>query len=127
MILKLTFNDNDFTQLLKEMIDNWILDYNNIYWVLKRLEPEMVGIFELIWYHIQQEDTLNKENTNLFIKIIKKVIMEYLYTREWDSIDTLTYLEKSLEIKLISNCKNKWKNGEVIYYFLHNANQYIIC
>lgn len=93
MILKITFNDNDYTQLLEEMI---------------------------------QEHTLLTILDDYSLELYEKCIIGWLKRKQLPEV-TLNYLLQNLKISIVPYCTNKWENGEVVYYFIKNRNNYIVC
>lgn len=124
MILRITFNDNDFTELLRTFIQNGRLSYSGLREFIRRRHPK-----ELIDYDrcYNQGNFMIIENTRKqdFIHYVKEAIIDYIMEQGYD-LDTIKYLENELEVTITNQYRNKWENGEVVYFMLHNGNQYII-
>lgn len=124
MILRITFNDNDFTELLRTFIQNGRLSYSGLREFIRMRRPK-----ELIDYDrcYNQRNFMIIENTRKqnFIHYVKEAIIDYIMRQGYD-LDTIKYLENELEVTITNQYRNKWENGEVVYFMLHNGNQYII-
>ena len=124
MILRITFNDNDYTELLRLFIQNGRLSYSGLREFVRMRHPK-----ELIDYDkcYNQRNFMIIENTRKqdFIHYVKEAIIDYIMRQGYD-LDTIKYLENELEVTITNQYRNKWENGEVIYFMLHNGNQYII-
>ena len=111
MIIKLTFNDNDFTPLL-ETYTSKIFDigyYNSI---------NEYSEFKRKIYKYENDNLSEKEKQKLK-KLIENQIRTNCkkYLKKQNSSD---YLIKSLEIKIIETIADKWQNNEVVYYITSN-------
>lgn len=111
MIIKLTFNDNDFTPLL-ETYTSKIFDigyYNSI---------NEYSEFKRNIYKYENDNLSEKEKQKL-----KKLIENQLTIncRKYISPHKKAeYLIKSLEIKIIETIADKWQNNEVVYFITSN-------
>ena len=111
MIIKLTFNDNDYTPLL-ETYTSKIFDigyYKNI---------NEYSEFKRNIYKYENDNLSEKEKQKL-----KKLIENQLTIncRKYISPHKKAeYLIKSLEIKIIETIADKWQNNEVVYYITSN-------
>lgn len=119
MIIKTTFSDNDYTQILEEYWDNfWFKNYYN---VVKDIEDpnkykdtriDMEELLEKVFYN---EDTVTVKEMQRFENYIKESIL--LYIKEFHS-DEYDYLKEQLFVNIRLSIRDKNENGEVVYYFL---------
>lgn len=128
MILKLTFNDNDFTRHIEEFLDKCYTDPYIMMWEL--LEPykngrESIPIEEycelsenyrsILNAFYEDDDKPTKEHKEAFIQLIKKCFIQGFENRELHALD---YLKEHFEVTEVNSVKSKWQNGEVVYWFV---------
>lgn len=136
MIIRTTFNDNDYTMLLENYWDRFLFD--NCYSALENLEGKNDNKNIKLWVskHKKIENLINKsiynekEMTSDEIKefedLIKESIISYIDKRYLGSdmynaeeyFNMLNYLEESLRVDFKEEIKDQCENGEVVYYFL---------
>lgn len=119
MIIKTTFGDNDYTQILEEYWDNfWFKNYYNIVKDIedpkkyKDIRIDMEELLEKVFYN---EDTVTVKEMQRFENYIKESIL--LYIKEFHS-DKYDYLKEQLFVNIRLSIRDKNENGEVVYYFL---------
>ena len=111
MIIKLTFNDNDFTPLL-ETYTSKIFDigyYNSIneYTEFKR------NIYKY------ENDNISEKEKQKLKKLIENLLT--INCRKYiSSHKKAEYLTKALEIKIVETITDKWQNNEVVYFITSN-------
>ena len=111
MIIKLTFNNNDFTPLL-ETYTSKIFDigyYNSI---------NEYSEFKRNIYKYENDNLSEKEKQKLKKLIENQLIIncrKYISSHKKSE-----YLIKSLEIKIVETITDKWQNNEVVYYITSN-------
>ena len=131
MILKITFNDNDYYSILKNIGENMFSLYS--YYRMTRLANksdevsikeylENSKLFDKYLGMIQDEEQFTKQQKLQFIDLIKKNIEAYIEDRHKSAGD---YLIKELKISAVQKVGDEWHNGEVLYYFPLN-DAYII-
>ena len=124
MIIRVSFNDNDFQELLESQfrygLSTVFLTVKSQY-VNSESEEDLKKYKEVnilqdnILHKINTENKLTLDEKEQLINIIKeayKIEIETKYKRS-----NKEYLLKSLDVKIISSYKDKWENGEVLYYF----------
>lgn len=131
MILKITFNDNDYYSILKNIGESMFELYS--YYRTTRLVNkddevslkeyvENSKLFDKYLGMIQDEEQFTKQQKLQFIDLIKKNIEAYIEDRHKSAGD---YLIKELKISVVQKVGDEWHNGEVLYYFPLN-DAYII-
>lgn len=126
MIIKATFNDNDFTYILDNFFLEGVMFYTNrIRYKLKLYKSKEdtrkyveldTEIENLIRKFVFGTDTnITKEDKKQFLKILKDALDCYLYFEYTEDYD---YLKKNLKLSFVQTIKDEDMNGEVIYYFL---------
>lgn len=130
MIIKVTFNDNDFTQILENFFSEQNL--NSVMYYLKRFEKDddietlknYRKYHKLILEYTNKisENTINDVEIAEFIKILKDSITDYISDKYKENLE---YLSKSLNISIQKSLTDKWENGEVVYYFIR-CDKYIV-
>ena len=132
MIIRLSVNDNDFTQQIEPYVKNFVC-------YIRELMPEQdLGenpTFEEVYNWRQRDKEINRlMNPNSSVVLTdkdKKVIVSQIkrtfgvYCDNHFDKDTANYLKKELNIKVLTRIEDKWENGEAIYWFQH-ADKYII-
>lgn len=133
MILKITFNDNDFTQYIEDFLNETHMDKRLIaYKLLDPYKDDTERVQE--YYEISSSndkilddlyndgDNIKEEHIKAFIKLFKDAFIIYLKEK---CLDSISYLEKNLEVSNIEAVKSKWENGEVVYWFV-SFGKYIV-
>lgn len=131
MILKITFNDNDYYSVLKNIGEDMFSLYS--YYRMTRLANksdevsikeyvENSKLFDKYLGMIQDEEPFTKQQKAQFIDLIKKNIEAYIEDRYKSAGD---YLIKELKVSVVQKVGDEWHNGEVLYYFPLN-DAYII-
>lgn len=128
MILRITFNDNDYQNILEDIGKNMFSLYS--YYRTTRLANkddeislkeyvENSELFDKYLEMIQDEEQFTKAQKAQFIDLIRKNIEAYIEDKYKD------YLIKELKVSVIQKVGDEWHNGEVLYYFPLN-DAYII-
>lgn len=126
MIIKATFNDNDFTYILDNFFVEGVMFYTNrIRYKLKlykskedarkyvELDTEIENLIRKFVFGT--DASITKEDKKQFLKILKEALDCYLYFEYTEDYD---YLKKNLKLGFVQTIKDEDMNGEVIYYFL---------
>lgn len=121
MIIKITFNDNDYTQLIERYLDvttsyteffalfSEALDSGD-YNITRKLY-EQRDIFRA---YIREGITkMSKADKELFEGMLKLEFLSWLK----ENTQSYDYLEDNLKITITNRLYSKWENGEVVYYF----------
>lgn len=132
MIIRLSVNDNDFTQQIEPYVKNFVC-------YIRELMPEQdLGenpTFEEVYNWRQRDKEINRlMNPNSSVVLTdkdKRIIVSQIkrtfevYCDNHFDKDTANYLKKGLNVKVLTRIEDKWENGEAIYWFQH-ADKYII-
>ena len=131
MIIKITFKDNDYTQLIERYLDS-------------KDGHSFTSFSRILNHWLSEEDysmVMSTSNTReLFMDYIRNGIKklsltdklafeEMLYTEfmDWlkENSTSYDYLKDSLKITITNKMTSKWENGEMVYYF-PSQHKYII-
>lgn len=119
MIIKTTFNDNDYTNILEKYWDRFYFD--NYYKAvdniedLKAYKDARLDMEDLLNKAIYNEDTITVSEVRRFEKYIVDSILAYVKEFYNDDSD---YLKENLFVNIRLSITDKDCNGEVVYYFL---------
>ena len=140
MIIRTTFNDNDFTQVLESYWSNFwfknyyravdkldvnITDYDKATdeewkqlrkWKDAKIEAE--DLLQRAFYDgdmVHDDKRLTQKELDRFEKIIRDSILAYVEDIHKEDYD---YLSRSLSVSIRKTLKDTWENGEVVYYLL---------
>lgn len=121
MIVKTTFNDNDYTLLLEKYWNKFLFCYSRC--AINKLEGReyvdaSIELDDLLQKVTYQEDRLTVKELKRFTEIIKDSIIEFLRLKKLDE-STIKYLTKQLEVRIEFKIEDKDLNGEVVYYMFH--------
>lgn len=121
MIIRLTVNDNDFTQELEKFADSLFM---------KMLEidcAEDASLEEKLNAHKRWEEVFRLLNPNVTTQLGKedKIFLKAALVLKWHKfVDTLQksdhtkkYLKDNFSVSFSFQFKDQWENGEVLYYF----------
>lgn len=135
MIIKYTFNDNDFTQIIEKYLDEfgpfarWVLGSN------------VDKIYELKTQYDNHNDKYMEEKLDKgqYINLKKKLVIElkkhfkaYIESIQPNSMwhtDGFTalslvqdkeYILDNIKISLVKSIPDQWENGEVVYFITSN-------
>lgn len=131
MILRITFNDNDYQNVLENIGESMFGLYS--YYRTTRLANkddevsikeyvENSKLFDKYLEMIQDEEPFTKQQKLQFIDLIRKNIEAYIEDK-YKSVGD--YLIKELKVSIVQKVGDEWHNGEVLYYFPMN-DAYII-
>lgn len=131
MILKITFNDNDYYSVLKNIGESMFGLYS--YYRATRLanKNDEVSLkeyvensksFDKYLRMIQDEESFTKQQKEQFIDLIKQNLEAYLEDNYRTEAD---YLIEELKVSIIKSVGDEWYNGEILFYFPMN-DSYII-
>lgn len=119
MIIKTTFNDNDYTQILERYWDKFF--FVNYYCYINDIEDvkeyrnRRISAEDLLEKAFFNEDKMVVKEVQEFENIIKESILAYIKKNEPDKYD---YLKDQLYVNIRLSIRDKDENGEVVYYFL---------
>lgn len=119
MIIRTTFKDNDYTDVLEEY---WSEFAFNHYYLgiddiedLKEYRDKRVRAEELIEKAVYKPDEMTEDELKEFkdriVESIKVLVTKYYGGH-------LEHLSAKVYVDIVPNVEDKWENGEVVYYFL---------
>lgn len=126
MIIRMTLNDNDFTQEIERFAKNL---FDRLYWAK---DASFYDNDYSKWYQVYKaqeelQKLLNPNITDSLTDEDKITIKAKVFLEWWDFVDGLNfkedtkkYLKKDFECSISYDFKDKWENGEVVYYFTTN-------
>lgn len=128
VILKLTFNDNDFTQYIEDFLQRSHNDFRVIVMQYARdrydndieFSLKMRDVLDLIEKVKIKPTPSNKDD---LANILKRALLYWISTNERTK-DAYDYLKDNIKISYVKAVKSKWENGEVVYWFI-DYNKYI--
>ena len=130
MILKATFKDNDFTEVLEDFFEQPLflgILYCLNKWkdntdseILKKYRDTQIEM-QAYLHIIQDEKQFTPNKRGRFITILRDSIKDWLKDNYPDDYN---YLSNNLHIEFVTSIKDKWQNDEVVYYF-PTADKYI--
>ena len=130
MIIKYTFKDNDYTQIIEKHLDEFgpflAMSYNTI--------SEHKEFIENVrkYNEMSINNTERKELKQKLVKTIKQAFKNYINSikpnSNWqtdginaeDLNDSKQYIFENIKIDIVNSISDKWQNGEVVYYFTSN-------
>lgn len=133
MIIRITFNDNDYTEDLKEYWnDFW---FKNYYYNIKELEDKndkdslkkykdiRIEMDELLEKAVFNEKDMTEDELKRFKEILTESIFAFLNSNFDYVID---YLKANFSIDYVSKVDDVWENDEVLYYFLSSKQMIVL-
>lgn len=126
MIIRVSFNDNDFGSYFEEFFRQF--KFVNYYENVRQLRDkddekslreyrdkkiDMEELYEKVFY---KPDDLTSSEKRRFSKYVKESILAYLSSRVDE--DVLHYLDINISVTLRKTYIDEWENGETIYYFI---------
>ena len=129
MIIRFTVNDNDYKEVIEKFFNKGL--YLMLCYVKKGLTDSEQDMKLYVRYStlidkyckmIQDEKIFNVNDANDLCFMLKDAFNKYLEEKDFKAKD---YLKENLDISIVDSVKDKWENGEVLYFFpMHD--KYII-
>lgn len=138
MIIKYTFNDNDFTQVIEKYLEEFGPFYAFNYNMYNGLDEfkKLLSQYDDYMDKYSEDKELTKEEfnklKNKLLIILKDNFTNYInnirinsnwHTDGLDAIDlqnSKNYILKNIKIKIVKSIPDQWENGEVVYYITSN-------
>lgn len=117
MIIQMTFNDNDFTDILFRFSKNMYMNLTDGI-NMNASREEVRAYNELLNPNIDKK--LTDEEKKKIKKRCEKMIEEFIVYCTENGGD-LPYLKQSLKVNIINSVEDKWENGEVVYWLQHSG------
>lgn len=130
MIIKYTFKDNDYTQIIEKHLE----EYGPYLGMLYSTIDDYIEFKDNVtkYDEMSNNDPKRKELKQKLINIIKQVFKNYINSikpnSKWqtdginaeDLNDSKQYIFENIKIDIVNSISDKWQNGEVVYYFTSN-------
>ena len=121
MIIKLTVHDNDFTERVEIFAQDL---FSKIYWYDEQKENETIedkleeiNLKNKIQSLMNEQNQLSKEDKKFICDLVKKLWEQYIDNEKYYQPHTKDYLKNNFRVNISYNFKDKWENGENVYYF----------
>ena len=129
MIIKATFHDNDYKNVLEGFFNK------GLYLMLCYVKEGLTDSVEDTTLYVRYSTTIDKyckmiQDEKIFEKRLQQDLINMIGDAFNKYIDEMysehsKYLKENLEIEILDSVSDKWENGEVLYFFpMHN--KYII-
>lgn len=128
MIIKITFHDNDYSELLDQFAENFCCQRFRL---LNTIEDEVFKNNIKLrdhWNILMNPTTDDIKEDDVYrscLAILHKYMEEYI-EEDGEYEDDLSYLMQHLSITLLTDYESKRENGEVLYIFLRGDNTWLI-
>ena len=129
MIIRFTVNDNDYKEVIEKFFNKGL--YLMLGYVKKGLTDSEHDMTLYVRYStlidkyckmIQDGKPFIINDANDLVFMLKDAFSKYLDEINFEAKD---YLKENLDISIVDSVKDKWENGEVLYFFpMHD--KYII-
>lgn len=119
MIIRATFNDNDYTDVLTEYFDRFMFDH--YYYGIndiedpKEFKEKRIQAEEILEKAVYKPNELTDEEKKIFINRIVEGL-KITVTKYYGG--HLKHLIENIDVKIVDSVADKDENGEVVYYFL---------
>lgn len=112
MIIRITINDNDFTERLANISGN-LVGKTLRYFEQKNDYKGWREFFNIINPNVTEKPT--KEQKEFVIDAVSKTLKDIVKIIERP--DAVKYIENNLKVSVVEIYRDRWENGEVLYYF----------
>lgn len=129
MIIRFTVNDNDYKEVIEKFFNKGL--YLMLGYVKKGLTDSEHDMTLYVRYStlidkyckmIQDGKVFIINDANDLVFMLKDAFSKYLDEINFEAKD---YLKENLDISIVDSVRDKWENGEVLYFFpMHD--KYII-
>lgn len=117
MIIRATFKDNHFTEVLEKYFD----DFGYINYYLNISDENYRKEEKKLKKAVFKPEKMTKEEIKALIDQIKNSI-EMFIAKFYN--EHLEYLKDTIYLEIVPYVEDKWENGEVVYFFL-SKQQYV--
>lgn len=128
MIIKITFHDNDYSELLDQFAENFCYQRFRLLNTIEDEEFQNNIKLRDHWNILMNPTTDDIKEDDVYrscLAILHKYMEEYIEEDE-EYEDDLSYLMQHLSITLLTDYESKRENGEVLYIFLRGDNTWLI-
>lgn len=119
MVVKVTFQDNDYTNILESIFNNFttvLSDYTIRQLMEEILKEGKATSFDNTTDYITKlltQEEVEKPESIVLKELITDVITKYIKEHNPEDYD---YLCRHLKVTITKSLTPKWENGEVVYY-----------
>lgn len=119
MVVKVTFQDNDYTNILESIFNNFttvLSDYTIKQLMEEILQEGKATSFDNTTDYITKlltQGEVEKPESIVLKELITDVITKYIKEHNEEDYD---YLHRHLKVTITKSLTPKWENGEVVYY-----------
>ena len=123
MIIKYTLNDNDFTQVIEQHLE----EYGPFLGTLNTIDENIEFKDNIMKYDEMSKDDLERKALKQkLIKTIKQKFKDYINSIQPNSnwhtdgfnakelIESKSYILRNIRINIVNSISDKWQNGEVV-------------
>lgn len=119
MIIRATFNDNDYSAILELFFERFkFVNYNLCYRDEKDLQiyrDKSIESDDLLQKAVFYPKQMTENEKIKFISYIKESLLVYINSNSKSAYD---YLKDRLEVDIVDKYTDENENGEVAYYFI---------
>lgn len=138
MIIKYTFNDNDYTQVIEKYLEEFGPFYSFNYSNYKELDEfkKLLRQYDDYMDKYNEDKELTKEEfkkvklelhdilLSNFVEYIRKIKSNSSWHTEGMNAEDLQeskeYIFRNIKIYIVKSIPDQWENGEVVYYITSN-------
>lgn len=130
MIIKYTFKDNDYTQIIEKHLEEYGPYFAMLYDTIREHREFIDSVRKYNEMSITNPE--KKELKQKLIRIIKQAFKNYINSiqpnSKWQTDGfnaeelnkSKQYIFENIKIDIVNSISDKWQNGEVVYYFTSN-------
>lgn len=130
MIIKYTFKNNDYTQIIEKHLE----EYGPFLITLHKTIDDSIDFKNNVMRYDEMAVTNpeKKELKQKLIRTIKQAFKKYINSirpnSKWQTDglnaeelnNSKQYIIENIKIDIVNSISDKWQNGEVVYYFTSN-------
>lgn len=124
MIVKVTFHDNDYHEMLERLGKQWEQCFHLIWCAKSAHDIQKYIETESLWnevmfnpnYTKEKLDALSIQDYGICLRILWDWIINWIDQQE-DLTEDANYLRRSLHLELMMCFNDEAQNGEYLYYF----------
>ena len=116
MIIRMTLDDNDFTEFIEKFADRLFL---NLMHYVPENPDDIIEMNDAIAKLLVTQEKYSPDIIAFCVGIIEE--LWYKYVKECSELKTDTeYLINKFKVSMSTTYEEKWENGEAVYYFTSN-------
>lgn len=114
MIIMMTCNNNDMTDYIEkfstDLVGKIIMGADNV-----RQCKEFVSMMSM-----NRDKKLTQDEKRTLIECIKRCWLEFIEKEIIYDEDSFNFCKERFIVQIVSELRESWRNGEVVYYFTTN-------